>query len=185
MGGQSDRVMIETDDNVSCMTPSPVEGGSSRAGFGLVPKEHIWSNQLLEVMEPNSSSVRQLQGTSSSEVASAATCAPTLLSDKSTISTGGQLLPENFIDLNETIIAGAQLTPHVSDRNIGSIYNYSAINWLPPKDLSQINGSFGVSLLQSSKSSNALSNEDQEQNMQPGLRLVLARPSSNFIKNLM
>ena len=176
---QGDKTIIERDEAGSCVNSSVENGSSSKVSIS-VPKEGILYNNLLEVLASDSSPVHQSWGTSTSEVARTATSSvQRFLSEKSAMGTRGQFIPETFIDPDRTIVAGAQLVPHVSDRNIGSIYNYSAINWLLPEDLSQIDRTIrGTLALPTGPLNvdvpNALTNGIRGQDMSPRLRLVIA-----------
>ncbi|RFU34835.1 hypothetical protein B7463_g1431, partial [Scytalidium lignicola] len=177
-GSQGDTTTIQRESHDSQIMASPVEDGPDHEVLESVPKESVWTNQFVEVTDSNLSLVGQSQDINGSEATTLAatsvapSVAQSLISEKSQLSIEGQVLPKSFIEPDQSIIAGACLIPHVSEGNIGSIYNYSKINWLPQNDLSQINWSSGVPLLQSIESLNVnalntFPNEVRKQNLQP------------------
>ncbi|OBT88451.1 hypothetical protein VE02_03272 [Pseudogymnoascus sp. 03VT05] len=152
--GQGDEVMTERDEDESAVVTW--ENESSTGVFGSAPKESNWTNNLLIPTTSNSTSVGQSWNASGSEVTSVdPSAAQTLLAGESPMSTRDWLISRGIISPETTIVTGAQLVPQVSEGNIGSLYNYSRINWLPPNDLSHIDQAFGAASLQSAGSSNA------------------------------
>ena len=172
--------MSERDDNGSSIIVHSGENGSTSEVFRSVPKESTWANHLLAAIASNPTSVGESWNASSSEVTLAAAGAvQTPLSGESPMSARDQLFSESFVGRNEPIIPGAQLIPQVSEGNIGSLYNYSRINWLPPNDLTHIDQTFRLPPLQSAESSSvsaqdAFNNRSPDQNMQSSPRLATA-----------
>ena len=179
-GGHGDGRMLERDEDGSSIIVHSGENGSNSEVFRSVPKESSWANHLLAAIASDSTSVGQSWNASSSEVTLAATGAvQSPLSGESPMGTQNQLFSENFISRNEPIIPGAQLIPQVSEGNIGSLYNYSRINWLPPNDLTHTDQTFGVLSLQSAESSSIpardiFTNGSPEQNMRSSPNLATA-----------
>ena len=149
-GGQGDEVMTERDDDESGVITWAGENESNGEVFGAMPKESSWVNHLLVPTTSNSTTVGQPWNTAGPEITSADTNAiQTLVSVGSPMSARDWLLAQNIISPDATIIAGAQLVPHVCEGNIGSLYNYSRINWLPPNDLAHVDRNFRAHSLQS------------------------------------
>ncbi|KFX91706.1 hypothetical protein O988_07614, partial [Pseudogymnoascus sp. VKM F-3808] len=172
--GQGDEVMTERDEDESAAVTWDNE--SSSGVFGSIPKESNWTNNLLLPTASNSTSVGQSWNASGSEVTSVDTSAvQTLLPGESPMSARDWLLSRGIISPDATIVAGAQLVPQVSEGNIGSLYNYSRINWLPPNDLSHIDQTFGAASLHSAGSphvsaQDAFTNGSREQNIRSSPR---------------
>lgn len=152
------------------------ENESSSGVFGSIPKESNWTNNLLIPTAASGTSVGQSWNASGSEVTSVDTSAiQTLLTGESPMSARDWLLSRGIISPETTIVAGAQLVPQVSEGNIGSLYNYSRINWLPPSDITHIDQAFGSASFQAAGSYNvnsreAFSNTPQGQNIQSSPR---------------
>lgn len=163
-------------NNSSRRSPSLVENGSDVDVLELAPRDTIWANQLVELMDASPDSAGQPQNTPGS---AAITGAPAVTpqpvpGEPPTLSAEGQTTSKNLLEPGQTLIAGACLVPYVSEGNIGSIYHYSKINWLPTNDISRINWS-SAPLLQSidalgSNAPNHVSNQLHRQNRQPRLR---------------
>ncbi|KFY99104.1 hypothetical protein V500_01476 [Pseudogymnoascus sp. VKM F-4518 (FW-2643)] len=172
--GQGDEVMTERDEDESVAVTW--ENESSSGVFGSIPKESTWTNNLLIPTTSNSTSVGQSWNASGSEVTSVdPTAIQTLLAGEPPMSTRDWLLSRGIISPDTTIVSGAQLVPQVSEGNIGSLYNYSRINWLPPNDISHIDQTFGAASLQSAGSSHAsaqdaFTNGPRAQNIQSSPR---------------
>jgi hypothetical protein len=126
--------MIEKDnEDSSTNILSSLENQLQNENFAPVPKESIWSNNFGE-MDSHSNSVGQSRDSSASGVTPYSSGVPPHPSSEHPARrVEDQLLPKTFVELDRTIIAGACLIPHVSESNVGSIYNYSKINWLPRK----------------------------------------------------
>lgn len=151
--GCGDDGIIERDEVDPCVISCSADNRPAQEVFGSPPKESSWVSHLLVAMASNSASDSQSWTASGSEITlSAPGAVQTPSPADSTMVPGDQMLPETFIMPNETIIAGAQLIPQVSERNIGSIYNYSGINWLRPTDPTHIDQIFGAPSVQSSDS---------------------------------
>lgn len=131
-GGLGDKRIAERNDDNSCIITGSGENSPNSEFFGSRPIDRTWESHLLVAVASNSSLAGQTWINSDSE---ATLAAPGTLQAESPMGSGDQLHSENFINPNETIIPGAQLIPQVSEGNIGSIYNYSGINWLPSNDL--------------------------------------------------
>lgn len=172
--GQGDEIMTERDEDESVAVTW--ENESSSGVFGSVPKESNWTSNLLIPTASNSTPVGQSWNASGSEVTAVdPSAAQTLLAGESPMSTRDWLISRGIISPETTIVTGAQLVPQVSEGNIGSLYNYSRINWLPPNDLSHIDQAFGAASLQSAGSSNtsaqdAFGNGHRGQNIQSSPR---------------
>jgi hypothetical protein len=172
--------MTERDDDNSCIITWSGENGSHSEVSRSMSKESSWPIHLLVATASTSTSVGQSWNASGSEATLAATgIAQTPSTGDFPMSARDRLLSENFISPNETIIAGAQLLPQVSKGNIGSIYNYSRINWFAPNDLAHINQTFTVPSPESIEPSNAnsedvFSNGVKVQNIQPSPHLTAA-----------
>ncbi|KFY13867.1 hypothetical protein V492_02990 [Pseudogymnoascus sp. VKM F-4246] len=152
--GQGDEIMTERDEDESAGVAW--ENESNSGVFGSIPKESNWTNNLLIPTASNSTSVGQSWNADGSELTAVDTSAiQTLLAGESSMSSRDWLLSRGIISPDATIVAGAQLVPQVSEGNIGSLYNYSRINWLPPNDLSHADTTFRAASLQSAGSSNA------------------------------
>ncbi|KAL5348624.1 hypothetical protein ACLOAV_006041 [Pseudogymnoascus australis] len=172
--GQGDEIMTEKDDDESAAVTW--ENESSSGVFGSIPKESNWTNNLLIPTTSNSTSVGQSWNASGSEITSVDTSAvQTLLAGESPMTTRDWLLSRGIISPDTTIVSGAQLVPQVSEGNIGSLYNYSRINWLPPSDIAHIDQTFGAASLQSQESSHvsaqdSFANGSRAQNIQSSPR---------------
>jgi hypothetical protein len=155
-GGRGDDGTVERDEVDACVISCSGENRPTQEAFGSPPKESSWVSHLLVAMASNSASDGQPWNASGPEMTlSAPGAVQTPSSTESPMGAADQMLPEAFIMPNETIIAGAQLIPQVSERNIGSIYNYSGINWLRPTDPTHIDQTFGTHSVQSSESPNS------------------------------
>ena len=180
-GGHGDERMTERDDNDSCIISRSGENGSNGEVLRSAPKESSWVNHLLVEKASDSASEGQSFNNSGLEVALAATGAvQTSLSGESPMSPGDEWLCGKLTSPNEVIIAGAELIPQVSEGNIGSLYNYSAINWLAPIGPTNMRRIVGTPSLQSTESSNVsaqglFTSEPQERNTQPSPHLTTAR----------
>lgn len=180
-GGHGDERMTERDDNDSCIISRSGENGSNGEVLRSAPKESSWVNHLLVEKASDSASEGQSFNNSGLEVALAATGAvQTSLSGESPMSPGDEWLCGKLTSPNEVIIAGAELIPQVSEGNIGSLYNYSAINWLAPIGPTHMRRIVGIPSLQSTESSNVsaqglFTSEPQERNTQPSPHLTTAR----------
>lgn len=172
--GQGDEIMTEKDDDESAAVTW--ENESSSGVFGSIPKESNWTNNLLIPTTSNSTSVGQSWNASGSEITSVDTSAvQTLLAGEPPMTTRDWLLSRGIISPDTTIVSGAQLVPQVSEGNIGSLYNYSRINWLPPSDIAHIDQTFGAASLQSQESSHvsargSFANGSRPQNIQSSPR---------------
>ena len=171
--------MKERESDDSGVITWSCENDSNSEAFGSMPKESSWASHLIAAAS-NLTSVGQSCNASGLEVTLDTTSAvPILLSGGSPLSVTDRLLPQNFISPDVAIIAGAQLIPQVSEGNIGSLYNYSRINWLPPNDLSHVEQTFSVPSLQSTEPSNAnahsiFTKATHVQTIQSSTRLAMA-----------
>ena len=180
-GSHGGERMTERDDNDSRIINRSGENGSNGEVLRSAPKESSWVNHLLVEKASDSASDGQPFNSSGFEVTLAATGAvQTSLSGESRMSAGDEWLCGKLSSPNEVIIAGAELIPQVSEGNIGSLYNYSTINWLAPIGPTHIHQIFGIPSLQSTESSNVnaqglFTSESQERNTQSSPHLTTAR----------
>ncbi|KAE9376284.1 hypothetical protein N431DRAFT_330374 [Stipitochalara longipes BDJ] len=174
-GGLGDESMTEKDGDDSCIITWSNEIESSSNAPTSVSKESNWPNHLLVAAAPTSTSMGQPWNASVSEAIldGVQTHSPA----ESPMGTRDQLLPNTFIGTNEAIIPGAQLLPQVGKGNIGSIYNYSQINWLAPNSHSQTKQTFPVASPGSTSSSN-INSEDVIMN---GFQVQNTQPSPHFV----
>ncbi|KAH8822063.1 hypothetical protein F5884DRAFT_851259 [Xylogone sp. PMI_703] len=152
-GNHGDTATVQRENNDSrILISSPVDNGSDHEVLELASREVVWVDQFGEVADSNLSLVTQPQDISGSDVTilpAASGDVQDLIPQRSAPAVEDQALPKNFIEPDQTIIAGACLIPHVSEGNIGSIYNYSKINWLPRNEIPQIDWASGIPLLHS------------------------------------
>lgn len=163
-GEHGDERIAERNDDNSCIITDSGENRPNSEIFGSMPTEKTWASHLVTVAS-DPSLAEQTWTNSDSEVGLAA--AGTVQAE-SPMGAGNQLHSENYINPNETIIPGAQLILQVSEGNIGSIYNYSGINWLSSNGLIPTDEAFKLPSLHLPKPSNAnahgsLSNESHIQ----------------------
>jgi hypothetical protein len=182
--GMGDERMTERDAEDSCIITWSNEIESNNNIPTPLAKENSWPNHLLAATTPSAPAPNgQLWNVSSSEATlAAAGVAQTPSATGSPMSARDQLISKSFLNAEKTIIPGAQLLPQVGKGNIGSLYNYSQINWLAPTDQPHINQTFPVASPGSTASSNIHSGDGFTNGFQVQNTQVLPHlsPGSHF-----